>query len=316
MKNSSTLHACIKIICFLTIHATHAMQEQIPASLRTKMENLMKQLDEVPLPWYRTPLKYASQNMTQKEWESMVSKNQEEWKSINYKQPLKQVRDLIQELYQAKLYAEIQQIQKRWVQRRVNMDRKFIELSPEKQQSPEEREQFIKKIFQAIIRTKDPLEAREASIFLGAYPYLANSTFSDGTTPLMTAARRNRIPMTTFLINTPDINIDAQDNDGWTALMYAASHVNFEIIKQLIAAGANTEIKSKNSKKTALDFATEEQKGDIYAQAAQEGREIYQQKIAWKNQCHKETAEQLLGINDLADLTIEYAFDPRKQLPK
>lgn len=316
MKNSSTLYACIKIICFLTIPVMHAMQQQIPTSLRTKMENLMKQLDELPLPWYRMPLKYASQSMTQKEWESMALKNQAEWKAIHYKQPLKQVRDLIQELNQAKLYAEIQQIQKRWVQRRVDMDPKFIELPPDKKESPEEREQFIKKIFQKIIRTKDPLEAREASIFLGAYPDLANTIFSNGTTPLMSAARGNKIPMTIFLINIRDINLDAQDEHGWTALIYAAYHGNFEIIKQLIAAGANTEIKSKNSKKTAFDFATEKQKGNIYAQAAHEGKEIYQQKISWKNKCHKETAEQLHGINDLANLTIEYAFDPRKPLPK
>ena len=56
--------------------------------------------------------------------------------------------------------------------------------------------------------------------------------------------------------------IDARDNSGKTALMYAADHGLRNSFQALFDAGANTTIKDKTGK-TALDYATESRRDDI-----------------------------------------------------
>lgn len=85
-----------------------------------------------------------------------------------------------------------------------------------------------------------------------------------GTTPLMLAAYKGREDIVKILLNErPDV--DMQDGDGRTALMVAAERYDdkkpdvryLEIVKSLLAAGANTAIKNKSGK-TIYDY--------IYAQ--------------------------------------------------
>ncbi len=56
--------------------------------------------------------------------------------------------------------------------------------------------------------------------------------------------------------------VDAQDNSGKTAMMYAADHGLGSSFQALFDAGANTTIKDKTGK-TALDYAKESHRDDI-----------------------------------------------------
>ena len=54
-------------------------------------------------------------------------------------------------------------------------------------------------------------------------------------------------------LRTP-VDVNANDKEGWTALMYAAGSGNVECVKNLIAAGANVHAKNNNGR-TALMIA-------------------------------------------------------------
>ena len=58
------------------------------------------------------------------------------------------------------------------------------------------------------------------------------------------------------------IDINIQDEEGNTALMYASYKEHIEIVKELIKSGANVNIKDRKGK-TALDYAREEEYDDI-----------------------------------------------------
>ena len=49
------------------------------------------------------------------------------------------------------------------------------------------------------------------------------------------------------------VDLDAQDGDGWTALMYAVSVGAADAVSKLIAAGVDTSIKNKDGE-TAMDM--------------------------------------------------------------
>jgi len=50
-------------------------------------------------------------------------------------------------------------------------------------------------------------------------------------------------------------NIECEDNDGWTAVMYAARRGNLEVLDSLIVSGANINHASTEEKFTALHLA-------------------------------------------------------------
>ncbi len=75
---------------------------------------------------------------------------------------------------------------------------------------------------------------------------LVNSKDKEGKTPLMFAAESNPDSVEILLQNDAILkNIDAQDNKGRTALMYAVIKNNQKAIKSLIGAGANINIENK-----------------------------------------------------------------------
>ena len=53
--------------------------------------------------------------------------------------------------------------------------------------------------------------------------------------------------------------INAQDNEGWTGLMYAANYNKLEAMRLLLELGADLDIKT-NSGKTALVMAGEHER--------------------------------------------------------
>lgn len=54
-------------------------------------------------------------------------------------------------------------------------------------------------------------------------------------------------------IHSEGANVNAKDENGKTALMYAVQNANFEAIEVLLKAGANTKRKDKSGK-TAFDY--------------------------------------------------------------
>ncbi len=88
-----------------------------------------------------------------------------------------------------------------------------------------------------------------------------NITNSDGTTPLMAAAAKDRPNMIEPLI-AGGAKVEATDTDGWTAIHYAANNGNWRSIEKLIAAKANLNAAAKDGW-TAMMMALDGGKGGI-----------------------------------------------------
>lgn len=80
-----------------------------------------------------------------------------------------------------------------------------------------------------------------------------------GQTSLMTAVRYNSSEKVLAQLLVAGAPINAADHDGFTALMIAARHNTPGIVKKLVRAGADPDIKNKEGK-TAADFLAENKK--------------------------------------------------------
>ncbi|CAG5118454.1 unnamed protein product [Candidula unifasciata] len=76
-------------------------------------------------------------------------------------------------------------------------------------------------------------------------------------TPLIVAVANDNRDIVQLLLNF-NINIDAQDTEGWTALWHAYSNGNEEICALLLKAGAKTDIPN-NEGKTVIQEANEDE---------------------------------------------------------
>ncbi len=88
-----------------------------------------------------------------------------------------------------------------------------------------------------------------------------------GHTPLM-AATYNRLSerlIKEMLSRGADVN--AKNNDGMTALMFAADWANLPVVQRLLAAGANVHIRNKEGE-TALHRAKQEEKKPMFGAVA------------------------------------------------
>eukprot|EP01043_Picozoa_sp_COSAG02_P059800 COSAG02_NODE_7684_length_2895_cov_7.093705_3_plen_501_part_00 len=75
-----------------------------------------------------------------------------------------------------------------------------------------------------------------------------------GVTGLMAAVRKGQQAMVAWLVRAPGIEIDAQDNEGRTALHWAAKFRRAGCVPVLLEAGADARIKNEDGK-TALEMA-------------------------------------------------------------
>ena len=89
-----------------------------------------------------------------------------------------------------------------------------------------------------------------------------------GNTTLMSASLEGHLEVTKLLIEE-GVDVNAQDNEGWTALMYASGaglkdrkDVNPEVVPLLIKAGADVNAQD-NKGYTALKWASREGHTDI-----------------------------------------------------
>ena len=77
---------------------------------------------------------------------------------------------------------------------------------------------------------------------------------SSGRTPLMQAANKGYVVMVALLLDTTDVDINAQAVDGATALFIAAVHGHTKVIELLMKAGANVNIPGPKGK-SAVELA-------------------------------------------------------------
>ncbi len=75
-------------------------------------------------------------------------------------------------------------------------------------------------------------------------------------TPLTSAAYQDHRDVVALLLSQPGIKVDAQDVDGYTALMWAAEHGSMDLVDLLVSAGANPKSKNQHGK-TAVSLAEE-----------------------------------------------------------
>ena len=88
----------------------------------------------------------------------------------------------------------------------------------------------------------------------GAEINLADST---GASPLCTAASKGALGVVSALMEAgAEIQIDAQDTDGCTALHHAALHGHREVADVLLAGGADGSILSANGVAYSQVFVT------------------------------------------------------------
>ncbi|MDB4224347.1 ankyrin repeat domain-containing protein [Granulosicoccus sp.] len=89
--------------------------------------------------------------------------------------------------------------------------------------------------------------------------------FSNGVTPLMSAASIGDLEVLNRLIEQgADVNLQAKNHDGLTAIMIAIRNRHSHIVSRLLASGASTTIKDKHGR-SALNHATQisRQFGDV-----------------------------------------------------
>ncbi len=96
-----------------------------------------------------------------------------------------------------------------------------------------------------LIRTN---KSKEAIIFIQSNEIDINSIDDRGLQPendnlLIASARNNNVELVKLLIDK-GVNINYQNNDGFTALMRALQYNNYDIAKLLIESGANIKLKN------------------------------------------------------------------------
>uniref|UniRef100_A0AAY5EDX4 Euchromatic histone-lysine N-methyltransferase 2 n=1 Tax=Electrophorus electricus TaxID=8005 RepID=A0AAY5EDX4_ELEEL len=67
----------------------------------------------------------------------------------------------------------------------------------------------------------------------------------DGSTGLHHAAKLGNLEIVTLLLNTGQVDINAQDSGGWTPIIWAAEHRHKEVIRALLNRGADVTLKDK-----------------------------------------------------------------------
>ena len=159
----------------------------------------------------------------------------------------------------------------------------------------------------AATRNEDPAFV-EALLDKGADINLGSAL--NNTTPLMDAIRVGNIPIIQFLLSRPDLDVDIQDNDGWTALASSATVGTSKIVQLLINAGADPTIKTDHGK-TPADLARKpkikemlEQYEADYVQARSQARSDLAKRAMLQQRI-------ITGVNFPPELQL-----PQKQLPQ
>lgn len=69
--------------------------------------------------------------------------------------------------------------------------------------------------------------------------------------PLTAAAYQGNVGIVRLLLDQPEIEVDKRDNDGYTALIWAASKGHASMVDRLLEAGADPTLRSKRGESAA-----------------------------------------------------------------
>uniref|UniRef100_A0A3Q4BHV7 Uncharacterized protein n=1 Tax=Mola mola TaxID=94237 RepID=A0A3Q4BHV7_MOLML len=69
----------------------------------------------------------------------------------------------------------------------------------------------------------------------------------DGYTGLHHAAKLGNLEIVNMLLETGQVDVNAQDSGGWTPIIWAAEHKHIQVIKVLLNRGADVTIVDKVS---------------------------------------------------------------------
>uniref|UniRef100_A0A3Q1G5Q6 Uncharacterized protein n=1 Tax=Acanthochromis polyacanthus TaxID=80966 RepID=A0A3Q1G5Q6_9TELE len=67
----------------------------------------------------------------------------------------------------------------------------------------------------------------------------------DGYTGLHHAAKLGNLEIVGMLLETGQVDVNAQDSGGWTPIIWAAEHKHVDVIKSLLNRGADVSINDK-----------------------------------------------------------------------
>lgn len=105
--------------------------------------------------------------------------------------------------------------------------------------------------------------------FLHAHP---------GVTPLMNSVSLGIADLVRYFLRQ-GANIDAQDERGWTAVIYAATHGNFECLKILLEHKANVDATTQHYASTALMHSAGNGHADCVQLLIDHGADTYKQGV-------------------------------------
>uniref|UniRef100_A0A663FBK7 [histone H3]-lysine(9) N-methyltransferase n=1 Tax=Aquila chrysaetos chrysaetos TaxID=223781 RepID=A0A663FBK7_AQUCH len=77
----------------------------------------------------------------------------------------------------------------------------------------------------------------------------------DGSTCLHHAAKNGNLEMVDLLLSTGQVDVNAQDNGGWTPIIWAAEHKHIEVIRRLLTRGADVTL-TDNEENICLHWAS------------------------------------------------------------
>ncbi|XP_040261388.1 histone-lysine N-methyltransferase EHMT2 isoform X3 [Bufo bufo] len=109
-----------------------------------------------------------------------------------------------------------------------------------------------------VLRT--PLLEAVVNNHLDVAKYLAQSGAcvyhqeEDGSTCLHHAAKSGNLEMLSFLLSTGQVNVNAQDNGGWTPIIWAAEHKHIDVIRTLLTRGADVTLQDNVSIQRSFPF--------------------------------------------------------------
>uniref|UniRef100_A0A8C3UJ89 Euchromatic histone lysine methyltransferase 2 n=1 Tax=Catharus ustulatus TaxID=91951 RepID=A0A8C3UJ89_CATUS len=96
----------------------------------------------------------------------------------------------------------------------------------------------------------DQLEAARYLLRRGGCVYS-----KDGSTCLHHAAKNGNLEMVELLLSTGQVDVNAQDNGGWTPIIWAAEHKHIEVIRRLLTRGADVTL-TDNEENICLHWAS------------------------------------------------------------